>query len=82
MRVFYEKRRGIIPALLAKNIDGLEPYAGTQFTCITSTKVQILRHHACAASQGHRLAQTIRRYSVYLLYWYKSINPSAPYLRC
>jgi len=40
MRVFYEKRRGIIPALLAKHIDGLEPYAGNQFTCVTSTKVQ------------------------------------------
>ena len=26
--MFYEKRRGIIPALLAKHIKGLEPYAG------------------------------------------------------
>jgi hypothetical protein len=37
-------------------------YAGTQFTCFTGTKVQILTPAA--------LWRHIRDYSVYLLYWY------------
>jgi hypothetical protein len=28
VRVFMEKRRGIISALLAKHLNGMEPYAG------------------------------------------------------
>jgi hypothetical protein len=47
------------------------PAGGTAVTCFTSTKVQILtqlrrRREAGASSCG--------RYSVYLLYWYKSTN--------
>jgi hypothetical protein len=57
---------------------------GTQFTCFTGTKVQILTHKAhvrrclfahCRArgARGARLEGT----QFYLLYWYKSTNTDA-----
>ena len=39
------------------------------FTCFTGTKVQILRQHVGGGAAS--------RYSVYLLYWYKSTNSDA-----
>jgi hypothetical protein len=51
--------------------------AGTQFTCFTSTKVQMLTQRAVDARGRPR-----RRYSVYLLYWYKSTNADTESCRC
>ncbi len=51
---------------------------GTQFTCFTCTKEQILTHEELRARTSH-LIHCPRgwRYSVYLLYWYKSTNTDA-----
>jgi hypothetical protein len=40
-------------------------HSGTQFTCFTGTKVQMLTHAR---------PRTPLMYSVYLLYWYKSTD--------
>jgi hypothetical protein len=46
--------------------------SGTQFTCFPSTKVQIMtRQSGCSLRRRHL------RYSVYLLYYYKSTNTDA-----
>jgi hypothetical protein len=44
---------------------------GTQFTCFTGTKVQIMTQKDLV-----RITH-MSRYSVYLLYWYKSTNTDA-----
>jgi hypothetical protein len=56
---------------------------GTQFTCFTGTKVQILTSHLSEASalifeaSARPKGPILHRYSVYLLYWYKSTNTDA-----
>ncbi len=49
--------------------------AGTQFACFTGTKDQSKAHSGRAACAPPRLSR--RRYSIYLLYWYKSTNTDA-----
>ncbi len=56
---------------------------GTQFTCFTGTKVHILTSHLSEASalifeaSARPKGPILHRYSVYLLYWYKSANTDA-----
>jgi hypothetical protein len=63
---------------------GAQNPQGTQFTYVTGTKVQILTQKALQGGgaqnpQGRQAAppETRRRYSVYLLNWYKSTNTDA-----
>ena len=55
--------------------------AGTHFTCFTSTKVQLLTQRAllgCAFPRNVAYVSAMAgRYSVYLLYWYRSTNTDA-----
>jgi hypothetical protein len=48
------------------------PTAGTQFTCFTSTKVQILTPDELVQQHSHHVASL--KSLVYLLYWYKRTN--------
>ena len=51
---------------------------GTHFTCVTSTKVQLVTQKALPG--GAPRAACVQRlipYSVYLVYWYKSTNIDA-----
>ena len=51
---------------------------GTQFTCFTGTKVQILTHRGIAERlEDTREVGERRTSSVYLLYWYKSTTTDA-----
>jgi hypothetical protein len=54
---------------LAANV--LQELPGTHFTCFTGTKVQIL------SLFGRQRPPGAARYSLYLLYWYKSTNTDA-----
>ena len=58
--------------------------AGAQFTCFTGTKVRILTQvegQVLWVLRPTRLRLLRVRYSVYLLYWYKSTNMTADELR-
>ena len=53
---------------------------GTQFTCFTSTKVQILTQGTQFTGFTRTQVQILAlgaRFSVYLLYWYKSLSTDA-----
>jgi hypothetical protein len=63
--------------------DGRSVSVCTRFTCFTSTKVQMLTPDDGSHIPRHQLIAFAAlfpfvRYSVYLLYWYKSANTDPP----
>ncbi len=63
-----------VVAMELLSLEMLYKHGGTQFTCFTSTQVQIL---SCDGAALARNALQALRYSIYLLYWYKSTNTDA-----
>jgi ferric iron reductase protein FhuF len=67
---------GGVLSLLALLVQTDSPGRYTRFTCFTGTQVLALLVQILTQT-GEREATALWRYSVYLLYWYKSTNTDA-----